>query len=122
MCAYLGKMNKEMNANVKYIYESQFLKYVRLACDDGMFFLKAEWKTQMKKAISFTIDACLHVDGCVVECQCECAVNVCVVLLALQKFSESGDLITEETSSKISEHFTMLDHIRKVLFKLNICL
>lgn len=42
MCAYLGKMNKEMNANVKYIYESQFLKYVRLACDDGMFFFKAE--------------------------------------------------------------------------------
>lgn len=76
----------------------------------------------MKKAISFTIDACLHVDGCVVECQCECAVNVCVVLLALQKFSESGDLITEETSSKISEHFTMLDLIREVLLKLNICL
>lgn len=42
MCAYLGKMNKEMNANVKYIYESQFLKYVRLAWDDGVFFLKAE--------------------------------------------------------------------------------
>lgn len=76
----------------------------------------------MKKAISFTIDACLHVDGCVVECQCECAVNVCVVLLALQKFSESGDLITEETSSKISEHFTMLDLIWEVLLKLNICL
>lgn len=38
MCAYLGKMNKEMNANVKYIYESQFLKYLRLACDDGVFF------------------------------------------------------------------------------------
>lgn len=76
----------------------------------------------MIKAISFTIDACLHVDGCVVECQCECAVNVCVVLFALQKFSESGDLITEETSSKISEHFTMLDLITEVLLKLNICL
>lgn len=76
----------------------------------------------MEKAISFTIDACLHVDGCVVECQCECAVNVCVVLLALQKFSESGDLIKEETSRKISEHFTMLDLIREVLLKLKICL
>lgn len=39
VCAYLGKMNKEMDANVKYIYESKILKYVRLACDDGMFFL-----------------------------------------------------------------------------------
>lgn len=76
----------------------------------------------MKKAISSTIDACLHVDGCVVECHCECAVNVCVVLLALQKFSESGDLIKEETSRKISEHFTMLDLIREVLLKLKICL
>lgn len=45
MCAYLGKMNKEMNANVKYIYESQFLKYVRLACgDDGVFFFKSRMK------------------------------------------------------------------------------
>lgn len=117
-----GENEQRNECKCENINESQFLKYVRLACDDGMFFLKAEWKTQMKKAISFTIDACLHVDGCVVECQCECAVNVCVVLLALQKFSESGDLITEETSSKISEHFTMLDHIREVLLKLNICL
>lgn len=85
------------------------------------FFLKQN-ERQMKKAISFTIDACLHVDGCVVECHCECAVNVCVVLLALQKFSESGDLIKEETSRKISEHFTMLDLIREVLLKLKTCL
>lgn len=34
-------MNKEMDANVKYIYESKFLKYVRLACDDGMFFCES---------------------------------------------------------------------------------
>lgn len=85
-------------------------------------FFKKQNERQMKKAISFTIDACLHVDGCVVECHCECAVNVCVVLLALQKFSKSGDLIKEETSRKISEHFTMLDLIREVLLKLKTCL
>lgn len=50
MCAYLGKMNKEMNANVKYIYESQFLKYVRLACDDGMFFFKSRMKDTDEKS------------------------------------------------------------------------
>lgn len=42
MCVYLGKMNKEMNVNVKYIYESYFLKYVRLVFDDGVFFFKVE--------------------------------------------------------------------------------
>lgn len=50
-------------------------------------FFKKQNERQMKKAISFTIDACLHVDGCVVECHCECAVNVCVVLLALQNLA-----------------------------------
>lgn len=68
----------------------------------------------MKKAISYTFDACLGVDGCVVECQCECAAgvghssackHVCVVLLALQKFSESGDLITEKTCTQNSQTF-----------------
>lgn len=94
VCVYLGKMNKEMDANVKYIYERKFLKYVRLACDDGMSFVRAECKAQMKKAISYTIDACLDVDGCVVECQCECAVgmgpsatckHVCVLFCLLSK-------------------------------------
>lgn len=42
----------------------------------GCFLLKAECKAQMKKAISYTIDACLDVDGCVVECQCVCAVGM----------------------------------------------
>lgn len=32
--------------------------------------MKAECKAQMRKAISYTIDACLDVNGCVVECEC----------------------------------------------------
>lgn len=43
-----------MNANVKYIYESQFLKYVRLACDDGVFFLKQN-ERQIKKKLSLSL-------------------------------------------------------------------
>lgn len=83
-----------------------------------MSFVRAECKAQMKKAISYTIDACLDVDGCVVECHWECAVgmgplaackHVCVVLLALQKFSESGDLITEETCTQNLQTF---NHVR----------
>lgn len=40
--------------NVQYINESKFLKYMRLACDDGMLFVKAECKAQIKKAYSYT--------------------------------------------------------------------
>lgn len=39
--------------------------------------MKAECKAQTKKAISYTIDARIDVDGCFVECQCECAVGMC---------------------------------------------
>ena len=31
---YLGKMGKNVDDYVKFIYESKFLKYVKLACDN----------------------------------------------------------------------------------------
>lgn len=114
VCAYLGKMNREIDANVRYLYESKFLKYARLACEDGLFFVKAECKAQMKKTMSYAVDASFDVDGCVVECQCECAVgmgpvaackHVCVILYALQKFCENGDLTTEETCTQNLQTF-----------------
>ena len=35
--AYLGKMGKNVDYHVKFMYESKFLKYARLVCDDDMF-------------------------------------------------------------------------------------
>lgn len=70
-----------------------------------MFFVRA-CEAHLKKAISYTVDGCLDVDRYDFVCQWECALggspsaackHVCVGLLALPKFSESGDLITEET-------------------------
>ena len=54
------------------------------------------------------------VDGCVVQCQCECAAgmgpsatckHVCTVLFALQMFYECGEIITEETCTQHLQTF-----------------
>ena len=36
VAAYLEKMGKSADDHVKFLYESKFLKYVRLACEDEM--------------------------------------------------------------------------------------
>lgn len=43
-------------------------------------FYESRMQAQIKKAISYTIDSRLHVDvdGCFVECQCECAEGMCL--------------------------------------------
>ena len=62
--------------HVRFIDESKFLKYVRLACDDDMFFVRCECKTEMKRSISYKDDVCMDVDRCVAQCQCECAAGM----------------------------------------------
>lgn len=114
IAAYLGKMGKSVDDHVKYIYESKFLKYVRLACDVGLFFVRAECHAEMKKSISYKVDVCVDVDGCIVQCQCECAAgmgpsavckHVSTVLFGLQMFSECGDIVTEETCTQNLQTF-----------------
>ena len=64
VATYLGKMGKSVGDHVKFIYESKFLKYVRLACDYEMFFVRCECKAEMKRSISNKVDVCIDVDGC----------------------------------------------------------
>ena len=119
VAAYLGKMGKSVDDHVKFIYKSKFLKYVRLACDDEMFFVRCECKAEMKRSISFKVDVYVDVDGCVVQCQCECAAGmgpsaVCkhiyTVLFGLQMFSKSGEIVTEETCTQNLQTFHQAKH------------
>jgi hypothetical protein len=102
--AYLGKMNKE----------SRFLKYVRLACEDDIYLVRAGCIAQMKKSNSYRFDASVDVDGCIAECQWECDVgmepaaackHVYAVLLALQKICKKRDIITEDTCTQNLQTF-----------------
>ncbi|XP_061176026.1 uncharacterized protein LOC133184977 [Saccostrea echinata] len=112
--AYLERMNKSVDSNVMYIYESKFLKYVRLCAENNFYYVKAECKAQMKKSVSYKVDVCVDMDGCIVESQCECAVgmgptaackHVCVVLFSFQMFCKSGDIVTEETCTQNLQTF-----------------
>lgn len=48
-----GENEQRNECKCENIYESQFLKYVRLACDDGMFFLKSRMKDTDEKSYFF---------------------------------------------------------------------
>ena len=41
-----------------------------------MFFVRCECKVEMKRYISYKVDVCLDVDGCVVQWQGECAAGI----------------------------------------------
>lgn len=56
----------------------------------------------------------MDVDGCIVQCQCECATgmgssavckHVSTVLFGLQMFTECGDIVTEETFTQNLQTF-----------------
>ena len=64
-------------------------------------------------------DVCVDVDGCVVQCQCECAAgmgpsavckHVYTVLFGLQMFSESGEIVTEEPCTQNLQTFHQAKH------------
>lgn len=87
---------------------------MRLACDVGLFFVRAECHAEMKKSISYKVDVCLDVDGYIVQCQCKCAAgvgpsavfkHVYTVMFGLQMFSECGDIVTEETCTQNLQTF-----------------
>ena len=105
---------KCVDDHVKLIYESNFLKYVSLACDGDMFFVRCECKAEMKRSMSYKDDVCVDGDGCFLQCQCRYAArivpsavckHVCTVLFQLQMFSESVEIVTEETCIQTLQTF-----------------
>lgn len=72
----------------------------------GLFFVKAERHAEMKKSISYKVDVCVNIDWCIVQCEGEYSAgtgpyalckHVSTMLFGLQKCSECGDIVTEET-------------------------
>ncbi|CAC5390071.1 unnamed protein product [Mytilus coruscus] len=106
---YLKPTEKALDSDAKNLYREKFLKYIRLAKYDNTFFVKSESRAQMKRTVSYKIDVAIDENGSLDECQCECAVgmgpnahckHVCCLLLALQNFSSSGEILSEETCTQ----------------------
>lgn len=94
---------------------------MRLACDVGLFFVRAECHVKLKKSTSYEVGVCVDIDGCIVQCQCKCAAgmgpsavskHVSTVLFGLQMLSECGDIETEETCTQNLQNFIIPNVIR----------
>ena len=112
--AYLDQMDKTLDSNAENLYRERFLKYIRLAASNNIFYIKSECRAQMKKSVTYKLDIAVDCDGCIVESQCECAAgmgpnahckHVCCLLLALYNFSSSGEILTEETCTQRLQTF-----------------
>ena len=112
--AYLRTMNKSIDSDAENLYKEKFIKYIRLACANNIFYIKGECRAQMKKTVTYKIDIAIDSDGCIIECQCECAAgmgpsahckHVCCMLLALHGFSSNGEILTEETCTQRLQTF-----------------
>ncbi|KAL5011953.1 hypothetical protein ScPMuIL_010504 [Solemya velum] len=112
--AYLAGMSKSLDENAKQLYESKFLRCMRMTIRDPLFYFKSECRAEMKKTVSYQIDIAVDCDGCVVECQCECAAgmgpkahckHVCAVLYGLHVFAQTGKALTEQTCTQQLQTF-----------------
>lgn len=111
---YLKQMDKVLDADAKNLYKNRFLKYIRLARQNSLFYVKSDCRAQMKKTVSYDIDVCIDLDGTVKEAQCECAAgmgpsahckHISALLYALFKFSTSKEILTEETCTQRLQTF-----------------
>lgn len=111
---YLEQMDKRLDCDATNLYKEKFLKYIRLASENNMFYVKSECRAQMKKSVTYNVDVSIDCDGSICESQCECAVgmgpnahckHVCCVFLALHNFSSNGEILTEETCTQRLQTF-----------------
>ena len=47
--AYLDQMDKTLDSDAGNLYRKRFLKYIRLAASNNIFYIKSECRAQMKK-------------------------------------------------------------------------
>lgn len=111
---FLKQVHKEIDKTAENLYQQRFLKFIRLAHHQNMYFFKSACRAQMRRNVSYQVDVCVDEDGCVVETQCECAAgmgptahckHVCAVLLAISKFSSTKEILTEETCTQRIQTF-----------------
>jgi hypothetical protein len=112
--AYLDQMDKTLDSDAENLYRKRFLKYIRLAASNNIFYIKSECRAQMKKSVAYKLDITVDCDGCIVESQCECVAGMghnahckhaCCLLLALYNVSSSGEILTEETCTQRLQTF-----------------
>ncbi|CAC5384454.1 unnamed protein product [Mytilus coruscus] len=111
---YLEQMDKSLDCDASNLYKEKFLKYIRVATENNIFYVKSECRAQMKKSVTYNVDVSIDCDGSIFESQCECAAgmgpnahckHVCCVLIALYYFSSNGEIVTEETCTQRLQTF-----------------
>ena len=50
---YLKPMEKTIDADAKILFKEFFFKYIRLAKFNNVFYVKTEYRAQMKRAVSY---------------------------------------------------------------------
>ena len=93
-----------------FYFNLRFIRYVRAADSDSLVFITASVWAEMKKTISYKVDASLTADGVVHQSQCECTAgegpsahckHILTLLFGLAKFCRNGDLLTEMTCTQV---------------------
>lgn len=86
---YLEQMDKSLDCDATNLYKEKFLKYIRLATENNMFYVKSECRAQMKKSVTYNVDVSID----------------CSSLTALYFFSSNGEIVTEETCTQRLQTF-----------------
>ncbi|ESO82844.1 hypothetical protein LOTGIDRAFT_155880 [Lottia gigantea] len=116
---YLEQFQKKLDDDSKKLYTNHFLKYLRRASTDSLYFFKSECHAEMKKKVSYHIDIRIDLDGFIAESQCACAAgngrtahckNVCASLYAIFKFSTCAEIITELSCNSQLQTFHQSRH------------
>lgn len=88
----------------------RYIQYVRTAVHDHLVYVTSSVWAEMKKTVTYKVDASLTEDGVISETQCECAAgqgpathckHVTTVLFALVEFCKDGELLTDLTCTQV---------------------
>lgn len=112
---YLDQFEKTLSKDAKDLCKERFLRFVRIANENNVVFVKSQCRAQMKKSVTYTIDVSLcGSTGSIMEAQCECAAgmgpeghckHICALLHCLQQFTSTDEIITEETCTEKLQTF-----------------
>ncbi|KAK4294995.1 hypothetical protein Pmani_032392 [Petrolisthes manimaculis] len=103
---FLSACYTNFNPKVADLYKGRNIQYVRTAVHENLVYVTSSVWAEMKKTVSYKVDASLTKDGVVSESQCECAAgqgpaahcnHVITVLFALVAFCKDGELLTDLT-------------------------
>jgi hypothetical protein len=111
---YLSGCEKELDNKAKNLYKERYLQTVRVATENNKFYIHAQCHAEMKKSVVYNVDVIVDSNAVVCECQCECAAgmgpeghckHVCAVLYGLYLFSQTKEIIVQETCTEQLQAF-----------------